>query len=304
MKLVLNIAKTNVVINFTDQTDKARLLCTRFFRGFIKSDKRLNAEAELSVLRRPVNRRYIKKIAGGRVFEKLIPVQDIAEWLKDIHGHRIDFPLNEKTICSFCLNGLLLFDTKTSAGRIYLLKEGDGFSQPLYRLIWIYLSQVLGERRGCFIHAAALVKDGKGHLFIGDSGSGKSSIARELGQEYQVFSDDSPILCSENGKQRLYPSPYHQMDPSNGLDEKVLKMSAEIRGFYFLVKDKKVFLDRVSRQETFSMILMKYIHFFHYLSTKAKTSLFDLFFDACYKLPAYYLHFQLDKDLWKVINTK
>jgi hypothetical protein len=302
MKLALNIAETKVAINFSEQTEKAIPLCSRFFKGFIQSGQRADAEAGLSILKKPVSRYHVQKIAGSRVFEKLIPVRNVSEWLKDIHGHNIDFPMNEKTICSFCLNGLLLFYPETSAGRIYLLKEGDDCFQPLYRLIWMYLSQVLGEMGGCFVHAAALVNGGEGSLFMGGSGSGKSSLARRLGQKYHVFSDDGPILFRRNGEYRLYPSPYHQMDPLKGLDEEVLPRNAELKALYFLVKDKQVFLDRVSRQEAFSMILMQYIHFFPYLSTEAKATLFDLFFDACYKIPAYYLHFRLDYDLWKVID--
>ena len=302
MELALNIAGTQVTINFLGQTEKAIPLCNRFFRGFMQSDQRVDAETGLSILKKPVSRYHIRKIAGSRVFEKLLPVRDVAKWLEGIQGHNRDFPMNEKTICSFCLNGLLLFDPGTSAGRIYLLKEGDGYFQPLYRLIWIYLSQVLGEMGGCFVHAAALVKDGEGSLFIGGSGSGKSSLARKLSQKYHVFSDDSPILFSQNGEHKLYPSPYHQMDPLKGLDKEVLRMSAGLKGLYFLVKDEQVFLDRVSRKEAFSMILMQYIHFFPYLSAEAKATLFDLFFDACYKIPAYYFHFRLDYDLWKVIN--
>jgi hypothetical protein len=303
MKSALNIAEIKVVINFSDQTEKAVLLCRRFFKGFIQSDQKVDAEAELTVFKKPVNGRYIGKIAGRGVFEKLIPVQNVAEWLKDIPGYNIDFPMNEKTICSFCVNGLLLFDPETSGGCIYLLEEGDDCFRPLYRLIWMYLSQVLGEKGGCFVHAAALVKHGEGRLFMGGSGSGKSSLARKLGQRYHVFSDDGPILFSRNGECRLYPSPYHQMDHLTGLDKEVLTMSAGLKALYFLVKDKQVFLDKVSGKEAFSMILLQYIHFFPYLSAGAKVALFDLFFDACYKIPAYYFHFRLDRDLSEIIDS-
>ena len=91
------------------------------------------------------------------------------------------------------------------------------------------------------------------------------------------------------------------MDIAEGLDKDVIKMDARVKGLYFLVKDNRVFLANISKKEAFSMILKRYIHFFPYLSAQAKSAIFDLFFEACDRLPIYKLHFGRDQDVWSVL---
>lgn len=303
MELMVNLAETNLTIGFLGQAKKAIPLCNQFLRGFVRPGKTGGPRIEVSILRKTNDRFPLRGKAGSPIFEQLLPTEDVAAWLKKSPGYTEDFPLSEKTISSFCLDGLLLFDPDTAAGRLYLLKQGPGCFRPLYRLLWMYFAQVLGEKAGCFVHAAALVKDEEGYLFMGDSGAGKSTFVK-LCPEYHVLSDDGPIITSRNGEYRIYPSPYHQMDFEKGLDKEVIHMSARVKGLYFLIKDDRVSLERVSKKEAFSMILKRYIHFFPYLSAQAKTALFDLFFDVCYGLPAYYLYFRRDQDLRKAIIGK
>jgi len=300
MQLTLNLAKMKVTITFFGQAKKVMPWCSQFFRGFLGPVQTGDAEVVVSILNKPNDRFPFQEKAGSLIVEQLLPTRDVVAWLREVPGYTEDFPIGQKTISSFCQDGLLLFNPGTAAGRMYLLRQGHGYFQPLYRLLWIYLAQVLGEKRGCFVHGAALVKDEDGYLFMGDSGAGKSTVVK-LCPECRVFSDDGPIFFSQNGEYRVYPSPYHQMDLGKGLDKEVIQMSAGVKGLYFLIKDDRVFLEKVTKKEAFSMILKRYIHFFPYLSAQAKSALFDLFFEACYKLPMYYLHFGLDEDIRKVI---
>jgi hypothetical protein len=292
MELTVNLAGTNVTISFLDQAKKAAPWCSHLFRGFVQPGKSGGPQIDVCILKSSNNRSPIREKAGSPIFERLLPTDDVAAWLREVPGYTEDFPISEKTISSFCLGGLLLYNPDTAAGRMYLLKQGPRRFQPLYRLFWMYFAQVLGERGSCFIHAAALAKGEEGYLFMGDSGAGKSTFVK-LCPEYQVLSDDGPIITSRDGEYQVYPSPYYQMDFERGLDQEVLQMSARIRVLYFLIKDEQPFLERVSKKEAFSMILKRYIHFFPYLSAQAKSALFDLFFEACNELPMYYLHFSM-----------
>ncbi|MBW2005696.1 MAG: hypothetical protein JRI72_14065 [Deltaproteobacteria bacterium] len=303
MELTVNLAGTNVTISLLDQAKKAAPWCSHLFRGFVQPGKSGGPQIDVCILKSSNNRSPIREKAGSPIFERLLPTDDVAAWLREVPGYTEDFPISEKTISSFCLGGLLLYNPDTAAGRMYLLNQGPRRFQPLYRLLWMYFAQVLGEREGCFVHAAALVKDEEGYLFMGDSGAGKSTLAKHC-TGCHVLSDDGPIFLRQNGEYRVYPSPYHQIDPVKGLDKEVIQMSAWVKGLYFLIKDDRLFLERVSKKEAFSMILKRYIHFFPYLSTQAKSALFDLLFEACYKLPTFYFHFRLDEDIWKVIIGK
>ena len=303
MKLTVNLAKMETTISFLGQARKAIPLCNSYFRGFLSEEQRADTEVVVSVLEKPIGGFPFQEKAANPVFEQLLPTEDVAGWLRGSPEHRDDFPISEKTISSLCLGGLLLFNPDTAAGRIYLLEAGSRRFRPLYRLLWMYFAQTLGERRECFVHAAALVRNGEGHLFMGDSGSGKSTLAKHC-SGCHVLSDDGPIITRQNGECLIYPSPYHQMDPVDGLEKDVTEMIARVKGIYFLIKDTQFFLEDVSRGEALLMILKRYIHFFPYLSTQAKKALFDLFSEACYKIPIYNLRFRRDQDVGSVINNK
>jgi hypothetical protein len=301
MKLSIHIADITVEMTFLAQAKRAIPLCREYFRGFLCLAEIADAEIKVSILKNTNG--FLPK--GGRArdssFEQQLISREVFAWLSRSPDSEEDFPENEATIASSCLDGLLLFDPDTAAGRIYLLNEGSECFRPLHRLLWMYLAQVLGEKKACFIHSAALVKDGKGYLFLGDSGAGKSSLSN-ISDEAVVLSDDSPILGKRNGDYHVFSSPYHQIDLSKGLNKEAIGQSARVEGLYFLCKDERLHLDRVSRKEAVSMILKRYILFFPYLSGRAKSILFDLILELCHRLSIHNLHFRLDQDVWGLIE--
>lgn len=303
MKLTVNLAGTKIEISFIGRAEKAIHLCSQYFRSFLCPNQASHAKITVSILERPNHGFPVRETTGNPVFEQLLSTTEVVEWLKEISEYKEDFPISERTISSFCLDGLLLFDPDTVSGRIYLLKPGIECFKPLYRLFWMYFAQVFGEIGSFFIHAVALVKDQKGYLFMGDSGAGKSTLA-SLYREHTVFSDDSPIFCKQDGGYRVFPSPYHQLDSLKGLDRDIAAMSAEVRGLYFLIKDDKVYSEKLSKKEAISMIINRHIHFFLYLSTQARSGIFSIIYEACNKLPTYNFHFCQDQNMWRVIIGK
>lgn len=300
MELTLTLAGINIGISFLGRAEKAINICSQYFRDFLFPHPSRDAEITVSVLETENHHFPFQTTTGNPVFERLLSTPDAAAWLRELPGHKEDFPISERTISSFCLGGLLLFDPDTASGRIYLLEPGPECFKPLYRLFWMYFAQVFGELGGCFIHATALVRGQKGYLFMGDSGAGKSTLAG-LCKEHTVFSDDSPIFRKQDGGCYVFPSPYHQFGPFKGLDKTVTAMRAEIKGLYFLIQDNQVYLEKVSKKKAIAMIINRYIHFFLYLSTRAKSGMFRIICEACDKLPAYDLHFRQDRNMWSAI---
>lgn len=300
MRLIMNIAGSTIAITFSGQTKKAVPLFHQFFRDFLHPGQMGDAEIKVSILKNINNHPPIGENIRNPVLEERLPIPDVVAWLNKAPGYEDDFPINETTISSICLGGLLLFNPDTVAGRIYLLRPGPECFLPLYRLFWMYFAQVLGERESCFVHSAALVKDKRGYLFLGDSGAGKSSLAGICGKSV-VLSDDSPIFCKRNFDYLVFPSPFHQLDSLKGLKTEDVGRGARVAGLYFLIKDNQAYLENVSKREAVSLIINRYILFSPYLSTRAKLALFDLFIEACDKIPYHNLHFCLDKDVWSVI---
>ena len=295
MELQIELAGTRISIDFSGQAEEAFPLCNALFRGFFHQGQRSHARVGVSILENAGNSSLGRLNLRKPVFEQTVCTKDVAAWLGNIPGHENGFCINEKTICSFCLNGLLLFDPDTWAGRIYLLKKGPKRFMPLYRLFWIYFAQVLGERQRCFVHAAALVKDEKGYLFLGDSGAGKSTLSKTC-RDCHVFSDDSPIFGKKDGEYHVFPSPFQQMDPLGASNEEVSGMSAQVKGLYFIKKDDRLYLEDMPKKKAISMIINRHIHFFSYLSIQARVAIFDLFHKACNNIPVCDLHFTQNGD--------
>ncbi|HJX34573.1 MAG TPA: hypothetical protein VJ373_05285, partial [Desulfatiglandales bacterium] len=178
MKLTVGIADTIITINLLGQAENIIDLCREYFKDFLCPGQKGDAEIKVSILKNLNNNSPVNKRGRNRVFEQRLPTKDVMGWFSKLPWYIDDFPITERTISSLCMDGLLLFNPESSDGCIYLLKDGPGCFQPIYRLFWMYLAQVQGERKGCFVHSAALVRDGKGYIFLGESGAGKSSLAR------------------------------------------------------------------------------------------------------------------------------
>jgi hypothetical protein len=302
MQLTTNIADTLITINLLGQAERSMHLCRQYFKDFLHAGQGKDAEIKVSVLNNNDEISSLKDRGWKDIIEQLLSTCEVIEWLNKNHPGTNDFPITEATISSSCLDGLLLFNPDSLDGRIYLLKDGPECFIPIYRLFWMYFAQLMGERKSCFVHSSALVRDEKVYLFLGDSGAGKSSIARIFG-ESMILSDDSPLLCELSGEYLVYPSPFHQIDPLRGLDKVVLGSSARLEGIYFLNKDDQVYLESISKREAVSRIINRHIHFFRHLSARAKSLLFDLFIDLCDRIPSYSLHFSLDGDIWGAIDN-
>jgi len=301
--LTVNLAGTKIAISFVGDAEKAAPLCRQYFRGFLCPDPTSDTGVTVSILKEKYRGFPVRSTTGNPVFEHLLDTPEVAAWLKESTEYEEDFPIRETTISSFCLNGLLLFNPDTASGRLYLLDPGPGCFKPLYRLFWMYFAQVLGETGGCFIHGVGLVKEQRGYLFMGESGAGKSSLAG-LCRKHTVFSDDSPLFYKQGDRFHIFPSPYRQLDLLKGPDRDMAGMCAEVWELYFLMKDDTVYLEKVSNKEAVSRIIHHYIHFFLYLSAQARSCIFNNIYEACKRLPAYNLHFCLDRDMWSALAGK
>ncbi len=301
MNVTVGVADTRIRIRLLGEAERARPLLARYFDGYLCQAGKGDAELQIIVLAYPDRTMPLIKRGRLRMVEQRLSTHDVAAWVKGIPRPIPDFPIGETTIASFYLNGLLLFDPDGSGGCI-LLKEGKGCHWPLYRLCWIYLAQVLGERKGCFVHSAALVRNGRGYLFIGPSGAGKTTLARRYG-ESTILSDESPVLREQGGECFLFPSPYRQHGSLKETGRGLIGLKARLEGVYFLLKNHRTFLESLSKREALPLIMNRQILFIGYLSARARTHLFHLFLDICDRMPPYNLHVSLDQNIWEAIET-
>jgi hypothetical protein len=104
---------------------------------------------------------------------------------------------------------------------------------PLDELLFI---NFLSSGRGVEVHACGVVESmGRGHLFLGQSGAGKTTIAKLWQKEpgVTVLSDDRIILRQDDGKFWIYGTPWHG---DAGLAS---PSRAPLTAVYFLEKGQK-----------------------------------------------------------------
>lgn len=87
------------------------------------------------------------------------------------------------------------------------LRGGDAAAQVDYTLR-VLTALLVEARGGLLLHGAGLVRDGRGLLLLGPSGTGKTTAARNAGGA-QVLNDDLVLLLPEpDGTWQLHASPF------------------------------------------------------------------------------------------------
>ena len=82
--------------------------------------------------------------------------------------------------------------------------------------IWMMFGVVLSENSAIAIHSSVIEKNGFGVLFLGESGTGKSThtrLWRENIEGAKLLNDDSPIVRVVDGKAMVYGSPWSGKTP-------------------------------------------------------------------------------------------
>ena len=135
---------------------------------------------------------------------------------------------------------LASFDKDFSKGTIHLHEPffpSDQRVDPIcYPLDELLLVNVLAGGRGAEIHACGVVdSEGRGHLFAGQSGAGKTTTARIWDGEpgISILSDDRIVLRKDGKHIRMYGTPWH------GEGGFSLPTSAPLTHIYFLQKGSR-----------------------------------------------------------------
>lgn len=104
------------------------------------------------------------------------------------------------------------FNDTFTRGEIVLAPELPAGIDPLmYPLDELLVSTLLGRGNGVELHGCGMIVDGRGHLFVGQSGAGKTTTARlwlEHGHP-EILSDDRIVVRKLNGVLRMYGTPWH-----------------------------------------------------------------------------------------------
>ena len=138
---------------------------------------------------------------------------------------------------------------------------------------------------GLFLHASAVVLDGKAYLFSGNSGAGKSTHTRlwqqTFGSGAVVINDDKPALRRIDGRWIVYGTPWCGKD---GINENA---QAPLAGICYLKQSQKNAICRLTTREATQRILAQTIYKFR--DKQRLLKLFDLLDLLLREIPVYEL---------------
>jgi hypothetical protein len=131
-------------------------------------------------------------------------------------------------------------DPDFSHGQIFLHRPFFETRQAVYPLQYpldeLFILNLLSQGRGAEVHACGIVDaSGDGYLFIGQSGAGKTTMARLWEQESgtTILSDDRVILRHDEGGIWMYGTPWH------GEAELASASKALLKQIYFIHHGQK-----------------------------------------------------------------
>jgi hypothetical protein len=123
------------------------------------------------------------------------------------------------------------FDRDFTRGtiRVSLTRPFNPLEYPLDEVL---MANLLGRGRGVELHSCGVVDhQGRGHLFVGQSGAGKTTTARMWGDDArEIVSDDRVIVREHDGELRMHGTPWH------GEAELASATSAPLAGVYLLTQ--------------------------------------------------------------------
>ncbi|MCQ2335843.1 MAG: hypothetical protein MJ010_01505 [Paludibacteraceae bacterium] len=114
--------------------------------------------------------------------------------------------------------------TDIASGNNYLLEFDKDFKEyrtnmsaehicrdVLNNMLMLAFTFATIDKKSLMIHASVAVLDGKAYLFLGKSGTGKSTHCRLWLKNFKnadILNDDNPVLKFENGETVVYGSPW------------------------------------------------------------------------------------------------
>ncbi|MGO9570886.1 MAG: hypothetical protein ACLP5H_25445, partial [Desulfomonilaceae bacterium] len=143
-----------------------------------------------------------------------------------------------------------VFDTDHAHGVIYspadeeIRIRNEGLPNlTLFPTDQILAAQLLAQRQGCYMHAAGVILDGLGLLFVGHSSAGKSTTATMLKGQAEILCDDRIIVRRWRDGFKIHGTWSHGDVPD------VSPNSAPLKAILFLQKSADNRLEPLHRRE-------------------------------------------------------
>lgn len=160
----------------------------------------------------------------------------------------------------------------------------------------VLLGLYLPSREGVLLHASAVCSEGKGYLFAGRSGAGKSTVARLLSGVAQVLSDELVVARRSTEGWRVYSTPFWGEFGSPGVN-----LSAPLQGIYLLQHASQHRVERLPLRRALSAVLQCSLQFAE--GEQVAEWMLNTTSALVREVPVYRLHFLPDIGFWDLVRA-
>ena len=163
--------------------------------------------------------------------EALLTVDTACEGMPAEYDILTEFDFEEgQARCSFCRNAdswVLRIASATQPAHIFTYDRHTksvrtnggavGCNPSFMRFgLWFVFNIATVQHMAAAVHSSVIVKDGRAVMFLGESGTGKSThtrLWRETIAGATLLNDDSPFVSVEDGRAMVYGSPWSGKTP-------------------------------------------------------------------------------------------
>ncbi|MFD0771238.1 hypothetical protein ACFQZ1_21060 [Bacillus sp. CGMCC 1.60114] len=158
----------------------------------------------------------------------------------------------------------------------------------------LYSAFIIHNRWGLLIHSSCVDHEGKAYLFSGQSGAGKSTVAK-LSAPRPLLSDEATIVKIDENEIRVFDSPFR-----SELTTSYAYQSCHLSSIYLLIQSLDVKALPVKKSDAMLGIMDKVFYWHHDSLETAK--LLDMCKQLVDKIPVYKMYFQKNDSFWELIS--
>lgn len=199
------------------------------------------------------------------------------------------------------------FDSKTGTGELTVKAALlAGRNMRVFEQLLMQAYHSAARRRGLpgqLVHSAGVIRGGRGYLFVGESGAGKSTVA-ELSSDHRVLNDEIVMVTPDLARGRA-DDLYLRGTPFNGFFAGKQPGSAPLAAIFLLAHGPAHRVRGVSRAEATAQItsqIVPPVGLVDALDGQATAATLETAIQLTERVPVKILEFRPDAGFWTAID--